>query len=258
MNRKSLYRGLIGIVVLTVGMTSSTTGPSSAVATAKDPVVIIGGMLGSGVLAQPAYVPIQSRLAAKGYQVQIFTTPDYGLGDVRNNAALLKSYIDDLKATSGAHKVDLVTHSQGGLIARAYVKYFGGSSSVDSLIMMGTPNHGTTLASLADHYLGCFGDVPGCVQHNPGGTFLTELNDGDDSIGDVHYTAIATKYEEVVLPYTSIHLDAADGNITNVTVQDYCRYRFVEHGSYVLDGAVFSGVLTALAHEPFSMKCWAL
>ncbi len=256
MRLKTMRRGLLGILVLAASL-MTTSSPSIAASQPKDPVVLVGGLFGSGVLTQPAYWPIKARLVAAGYDVHIFTTPDYGIGGASDNAALLERFVDQLRDATGAQKVDLVTHSQGGIIARNYIKNFGGATSVDSLVMMGTPNHGTVLAAAADEYLGCLGGIAGCVEHDPDGAFLTELNDGDDSLGEVHYTAIATKYEELVLPYTSIHLDAADGNITNVTIQDYCPYRFVEHGSYVVDGAVFTGVLTALQHKPFAMNCWA-
>lgn len=256
MNLTTIFRGLLGAAVAMTALIPAAT-PAAALSPTKDPVVIVGGMLGSGALTQPAYWPLRARLQAHGYDVRIFTTPDYGLGPVRANAELLRDYVASVRALTGAQKVDLVTHSQGGIIARDYIKNVGGATSVDSLVMMGTPNHGTALATLANDYLGCLGGISGCSEHDPDGPFLTELNAGDDSIGDVHYTAIATKYEEVVLPYTSIHLDARDGNITNVTVQDHCPRRFVEHGNYVLDGAVFTGVLTALRHQPFAMNCWA-
>ena len=45
-------------------------------------------------------------------------------------------------------QVDLVGHSEGGLVSRTYVKYEGGAAEADSLITLGTPNYGTAAANL--------------------------------------------------------------------------------------------------------------
>jgi pimeloyl-ACP methyl ester carboxylesterase len=54
----------------------------------------------------------------------------------------LAAVVDRVRQTSGADKVDIVAHSQGGLVARQYVRFDGGADHVDNLIMLGTPNHG--------------------------------------------------------------------------------------------------------------------
>jgi len=42
-------------------------------------------------------------------------------------------------------KINLICHSQGGLDARAYVWNMGQKANVDTIVMIGTPNHGTWL-----------------------------------------------------------------------------------------------------------------
>ena len=124
-------------------------------------------------------------------------------------------------ASTGAAKVDLVGHSQGGLVSRYYVKNLGGAAKVDSLISLAAPHYGTAEANVAAFFFGlgsCFG-VISCQQMSIGSTFLNDLNAGDDTIGDVLYTNLATSLDEIVIPYSNAFL-AQDGNVGNVTVVD--------------------------------------
>jgi len=50
--------------------------------------------------------------------------------------------IEKIKKDTGYHKVIIIGHSLGGLLARAYMAYFN-PSDVDKLIMIGTPNLGS-------------------------------------------------------------------------------------------------------------------
>jgi len=175
--------------------------------------------------------------------------------------AMLDEVADFLQAVAeqtGAEKVHLVAHSMGGLVSRDYVKNLGGSTTVDSLITMGTPHYGTDLAVLAKFltFGSCIG-ITACNQMARGSSFLNSLNAGDDTIGNVRYTAIATKVDEVVFPYSTAFL-ANDGNIRNVAVQDKCWARLPGHLGLILDGAVFDGVNDALKGQTVSMNCWAL
>ena len=51
-------------------------------------------------------------------------------------------------AATGAKKVDLVGHSQGGMMPRYYIKNLGGASKVNTLVGLAPSNHGTTLEGL--------------------------------------------------------------------------------------------------------------
>src|ERR671918_515777 len=168
-------------------------------------------------------------------------------------------FADGVRAQTGAAKVDLVGHSEGGLVSRTYVKYYGGAAEVDSLITLGTPNYGTVAANIARVFTlrTCVG-IAACEQMTIGSSFLADLNAGDDSIGNVAYTNIATVFDELVQPYTNSFLNAADGNITNKSLQSQCWLRFVGHLGLILDGAVYSGVQDALEKRPISFSCFAL
>lgn len=103
-------------------------------------------------------------------------------------------------------------------------------------------------------------DVATCApqQMVVGSPFLTKLNAGDTSVGDVRYWNIETRYDELVTPYTNAFMNAAHGNIVNAIVQDQCPWHFVEHAGLLFDGTVHSGVRQALqGSTQLRFDCWA-
>jgi triacylglycerol lipase len=154
----------------------------------------------------------------------------YGLDDIRRSARELADFVDRVLAETGASRVDLVGHSQGGLMPRYYIKELGGDAKVDDLVGLAPSNHGTTNPLAAPAGFGC----PACSQQAAGSEFLQELNSGDESPGPVSYTNVVTRYDEVVVPYTSGYLAPA-GQVTNLTLQDKCPNDTSEHLRMVYD-----------------------
>ncbi len=244
---RRLWAGLAAFasVVGVVQMVAPT--PAAAV---SDPVIVVAGTV------SPAFAnePLRARLDASGYDAYIFELPGLGIGDIVDSSVALAAYVDAVLAQTGASNVDLVGHSQGGLVARYFVKYLGGDTEVDSLIMLGTPNNGTALANLGN-VLGVQGFCESCEQMAIGSAFLADLNAGDDTIGSVDYTNIYTSYDEIVFPASTARLN--DG-ATNVRLQSRCWLRVVGHLGLLIDGAVYDGVRDALRHRSVRPNCWAL
>ncbi|MBI5650783.1 MAG: alpha/beta hydrolase [Chloroflexi bacterium] len=67
---------------------------------------------------------------------------------IAQNAEILKNYIAGVKKMTGAQQVDLIGHSMGGLISRYYIDRLMGDRDVAQLIMLGTPNGGSSCANL--------------------------------------------------------------------------------------------------------------
>ena len=242
-------RVTVAVIAVLVGWLP--TQPSAAAA-APDPVIIVAGTFSPAL----ANEPLAARLRADGYTVRIFELPTLGTQDINLTAAALNTFADGVRAQTGAAKVDLIGHSQGGLVARSYVKSFGGVGEVDSLITLGTPNRGTYVANLVN-FLG-FGNcltVVACEQMSIGSSYLNALNAGDDTIGSVRYTTIRTLQDELVRPVDNAKL--LDG-ATNVLVQSKCWLRVVGHVGLILDGTVYSGVRQALQGQSINLNCFAL
>ena len=147
----------------------------------------------------------------------------YGIGEIERSAVQLRDFVASVRERTGAAKVSLVGHSQGGMMPRYFLKNLGGAAVVDDLVGLAPSNHGTT-SPFAPIAFGC----PACRQQAAGSDFLRALNSGDESPGAVSYTQLVTRYDEVVTPYTSGFL-AADSNVVNVTLQDACPNDTAEH-----------------------------
>ena len=72
-----------------------------------------------------------------------------GTGDIAASARQLASFVRQVLAATGAPKVDIVGHSQGGMMPRYYISFLGGAAKVAKLIGLAPSNYGTTLDGLA-------------------------------------------------------------------------------------------------------------
>jgi triacylglycerol esterase/lipase EstA (alpha/beta hydrolase family) len=176
----------------------------------------------------------------------------YGIGDITQSAQQLATFVNQVLAATGASQVDIVGHSQGGMMPRYYIKFLGGAAKVHTLIGLAPSNHGTTvegITTLAGYLPGAsqFDDDPvceACSQQEAGSSFLTNLNAGGDTVAGVDYTVIESEYDEVVTPYTSAFLSGPD--VTNITLQDQCPLDLGEHLSMPYDHIADTDVLNAL------------
>lgn len=189
-----------------------------------------------------------------------------GTGPIAASAGQLATFVDQVRAATGASKVDIVGHSQGGMMPRYFIKNLGGASKVDKLVGLSPSNHGTTLDGLTElgQALGisaavdsllASGGCQACVDQEVGSAFLTALNAGGDTVAGVSYTVITTNGDEVVTPFTSAEL-ASGPNVTNIVVQDQCALDGTEHLEIAFDPIALTDVLNALdpAH-PRPINC---
>ncbi|MEV0701010.1 alpha/beta fold hydrolase [Saccharopolyspora sp. NPDC050389] len=191
-----------------------------------------------------------------------------GTGDIRRSAAELAEFVDEVLAATDSSQVDIVGHSQGGVVPRQYLKAEGGAdpddpaeNKVRNLVTLGATHHGTTLsgiATLADHLrlLG-FGQLmlgEAATQQARGSEFMAELNAAGDTVPGVDYHVIATRYDEVTTPYESTFLAAGPGaTVRNITLQDGCAVDASDHLSMTYSGRAIDYVKQSLdptAPEP--------
>lgn len=196
--------------------------------------------------------------------------PDYGTRgteDMTASAAQIGAYITAVLHSTGAEQVIIIGHSQGGLLARYWMKRADAAAQVKHLICIGSPNHGTTnggilspllssrrsekvLASVVEAYFGTAG-----TQQIIGSAVFDEVNGAGDLLPGVGYTCIATKSDAVVVPPESCFLDGDDGQVRNIFIQDFDHYAVVRHDALPTDKrtrAIVRSVLADLSPSPLS------
>lgn len=211
------------------------------------PVVLLHGYGG-----QPDSLMILSdRLEAEGREVVAVALPDRATGDIEASARAVVSAMD----AADTARVDMVGFSAGGVVARAAAR-LGGDERVRYMVLLGAPNHGARLASLAASFDAslCTG---ACAQLAPESSFLNELNEGDETPGRTAYTTVWSSLDQTVTPPASAELAGA----TNVRVQDVCPDAQTSHGELVSDPLAVGLVLRALdGHRapPATAQCASL
>lgn len=219
---------------------------------AANPVIVVGGLSGFAAV----YEPLAARLRADGYRVWIYELPHLGLGDIAASAGSLRGFVGQVRSKTGAAKVDLVAHSEGGLVSRYYIRNLGGGDAVGRYISLGTPQYGTYVANIVAFLgLGSCAGIVACQQMTIGSAFLAALNTGDDTPGAVRWTTVRTTQDELVRPVDNATL--ADGS-TNVLIQSRCPLRVVGHLGLVLDGTTYTVVRQALQDRTIRPDCLAL
>ncbi|MGW0579773.1 esterase/lipase family protein [Streptomyces sp. NPDC002920] len=248
----------------TAATDSAATSPSSGwndysckpSATHPRPVVLVHGTFGNSI---DNWLGLAPYLEVRGYCVysldygQLPGVPLFhGLGPIDKSAEQLSTFVDKVLSATGAAKADVVGHSQGGLMPRYYLRFLGGAAKVNALVGLAPDNHGTTLNGLTNllpYFPGAedllSAATPGLADQIAGSAFLTKLNAGGDTVPGVHYTVIATRYDEVVTPWRSAYLGGSD--VDNVLLQDLCPLDLSEHVAIGLfDRIAFHEVVNAL------------
>jgi triacylglycerol esterase/lipase EstA (alpha/beta hydrolase family) len=171
-----------------------------------------------------------------------------GVGPVAASADQLAAFVGKVRSATGAAKVDIVGHSQGGLMSRYYLRFLGGASYVDRLVAVAPSNHGTTVYGLAAlpgvPALLAAGLGSSVTDQIAGSAFLGQLNAGGDTVPGVTYTVIESVFDEVVTPYSAAFLNGPD--VTNITLQQQCPLDISDHLAISFDATALRDVLNAL------------
>lgn len=229
-----------------------------------NPVVLVHGLLANQADNWGYLAP---QLAQRGYCVYSLTygrnplappplTQVGGLAPMESSARELSDFVDRVRDASGADKVDIVGHSEGSLMPNYYVRFLGGAEHVDRYVGLTPLWDGTHLAALpllngAAQQLGLDPVVGGtldplcasCRQFLHGSDFLATMNEGGGPrVDGVDYTMILTRYDQLVVPYTSGLMDGAD----NIVLQDGCPTDLSEHLAVAFDPVTLQHVTNAL------------
>ena len=227
-----------------------------------NPVILVHGTFGNAYDSWSGLGPV---LRFYGYCV---FAVNYGgsswsvvkaTGDIPTSAAEIGRFADKVRAATGASKVDFVGHSQGGSVSRYYANLIGGAGKVGKVVGLAPSNHATTASGLITlgRFLGIIDPIfaltnwiglPALQQQTTSTSpFYKNMNGNGETRSGISYTNIATRYDEVVTPYTQAFITAGPGaTVKNITLQDVCTNDYTDHLGIVYDTNVYQVVLNAL------------
>jgi len=283
MRSRLLYRLILAsttcLAFLLAGQATgrAVAGPSSGFndwscrpsAAHPEPVVLLHGLGGNGPGNFSALGPYLASAGfcayAPTYGEAIPGVPVGGITPIPQSAAEIAAFIGRVLDATGAAKVDLVGHSEGGFQALYGPKFVPGeAATVARVVALAPPTHGTTFASLVtiadslganpltDAILaaGC----PACNELTTGSDLVASLNTGPVAQPGIAYTIIASTHDELVTPYGTEFV--SEPGLDNETVQASCPLDPVGHIGLAYDGDVAQLVRNALdpAH-PVTVTC---
>jgi pimeloyl-ACP methyl ester carboxylesterase len=221
---------------------------SPGIADAKrDPVLLVPGTTLDPAEFSWNYVPA---FRAQGIPYCTVELPDHGMADIQTASEYVTHAIRTVSGESG-HKVDLVGHSQGGMIGRWSLKYWPDTRGmVGDVVGLAPSNHGTLDANLI-----CVATcAPSLWQQRQESAFMRALNNGPETWAGIDYTNVYPSVDEVVVPNfddrgsSSLHTGA--GRITNVGVGEKCPLHVADHiTTGTSDPVSFALAMDAITHD---------
>ncbi|MGW7167651.1 esterase/lipase family protein [Streptomyces sp. NPDC054884] len=202
--RKRRIATVLSAAATSLLLSLSLSAPTAHAAT-RDPIVFVHGINSSS----SSWDDWVGYFEADGYSAAELDAWTYSWSQSNaTTAAQLATEIKNVRARTGASKVDVVVHSMGALSARYYLKNLGGTAYVDDFVSVAGTNHGTSVAAL------CSWLYRSCAEMVPGSSFVTALNSGDETPGSVNYATYWSNCDAAVDPDSSALLSGA----TNVGV----------------------------------------
>jgi triacylglycerol esterase/lipase EstA (alpha/beta hydrolase family) len=248
--RRRFVAGTAGLVVLVAAVVGGTAavrarqgrGPdvTPVAQDAQPPVLLVPGYGG----ATDDLEPLAAALRAQGRDATIVDLAGDGTGDLHLQAGVLQTAVE-AALRGGARSVDIIGYSAGGVTARLWVQTYDGGSVARRIVTLGSPQHGSDLASLASDIApdSC---PEACRQLATDSDLVRSLNSGDETPEGPRWVSIWTTDDQVSVPPETAVLDGA----LDFSVQSICPSRRVTHGQLPDDPAVMAMVLTELRRTP--------
>ncbi|MFF7336058.1 esterase/lipase family protein [Streptomyces sp. NPDC008163] len=174
--------------------------------TDRPPVVFLHGFIDN----RSVFVLLRRSLARHGWHHLESLNYSPLTSDIRTAAELLDRHIEEICARTGHHRVDIVGHSLGGLIARYYVQRLAGDHRVRTLVTLGTPHSGTAVAPLA-------GALPIVRQMRAGSAPVEELRLPAPGCR-TRFVSFWSELDRVIVPAEAACVDHPDLDAVNVRV----------------------------------------
>lgn len=209
----------------------------------RTPVLMVHGWFVIDNAGIATWASMKKKLVADGWPEEYIMTPTFK--DVRGcdpeHAEEIASWVQELRLRTGAEKIDIVAHSEGGLNSLYYIKYLCGFQYVRKLVALSGAFHGTLVACLDP--ISC-GAKEMCIASGPEGWKENEVLKGllscDETPGDTLYTTIWSPWDEIIIPQEGSILQGAEV----IQVQT----PMTGHGGVLMSDETYSYVRDALLY----------
>lgn len=220
-----LRKGLLGLICLWSGLVwgddaLGLPGLVNADCQARDgqpPVVLVHGTFANARRAFSSLAPV---LKADGYCLFALNYGRPGMlaangtADINQSAQELTTFVQSVRARTGADKVTLIGHSQGGLLAFLVAATPALAGHIDRIVAVAPSLHGTTRvpATLPAAYCAA------CAQQAADSAFMRARQGIPLNPPGVSAFILATRQDAVVTPVAAQFLD--EPGVTNQLLQD--------------------------------------
>jgi triacylglycerol lipase len=230
-------------------------GPGTSPEPAGVPVVLVHGTNGRSSSDWFTLAPL---LANQGRAVYPFdwrrARPAADRSATHRHALELAAFIEEVRASTGATRVDVVGHSWGAVVAHYLVRCLPAepaAGAVRALIGIAPTYGGTTLHGLLrrPHRLPAGlrrwldAKIPTWLEQLPGSAVLQAIQTAPPAPA-TRFTTIVTRYDQMVTPYTA-SLTAVPG-ATPIVLQQHARRALVGHLGILHHPAALTQVVRAL------------
>lgn len=248
---------------ITSGRNNWSCKPSAA---HPEPIVVLHGFLGNAdndgggsigvALKNNGYCEFDLT-----YGQPVSWIPVGGITDVGASARKIAAFIDKVLAKTGAERVGIVGHSEGGMLASYIPKMLPGmNAKISKVVGIAAGTHGTSFAGAVyladwanvrpqvDWVLKAFG-CKACTQLITSAPMVRALNTGPIMQPGIEYTMIASRSDALVTPHNTPNSKETafieEPGAVNQYVQDFCPKSIVGHIALVWDATVIRMVLNA-------------
>lgn len=204
------------------------------------PVLLLHGTLG---VANVTWARVRPALTRRRFCVFALQYNNRGMADIRVSAREVAAYGRWILRETGARRLSLVGHSQGGMLGRWMVRFVAKAPPLEDVVALAPTSHGVSGPQL---------DYPSCIaceQQWHRSPFMRKLNQGDQTPGPASYTVIATSYDTAVTPVRSQFLGRTGRSLTNVLLQAKCPGDRADHLTIPFDPVAFSWIANALDRD---------
>lgn len=198
---------------------------------AATPILLVHGIVDNHSI----FAVMERALRRRGFNN--ISSFDYSplTSDVRETAGRLATAIERLTRDSGYERIHVVGHSLGGLITRYYVQRMGGDARVRTLVTLGTPHHGTELATIGKF-------LPLVRQLGPSSELIAELAEPAPTCR-TRFIAFYSDLDQLILPSENARIGHPDLDARNVAIRGVGHLSLPNNGRIAFEIAAELGQL---------------